>query len=189
MAPGPDRRAYEPADRHTPYARPPPALAATAGLPSTSEIDASTKAAIQAAAASAARAAIAQQQVHPVGGPHQPASVPVRPPGAPEFVKVSGESDPRKVAGKLAHTCREQSAPAMLTIGTKCINQAVKAICIARGEMIRAAPGDPGNGVANARRVQRFAWQLVSERLQQLLLDSTNASQVCSSWQQFLISD
>eukprot|EP00878_Enallax_costatus_P011820 GHUV01012340.1.p1 GENE.GHUV01012340.1~~GHUV01012340.1.p1 ORF type:complete len:135 (+),score=27.63 GHUV01012340.1:221-625(+) len=132
MAPGPDRRAYEPADRHTPYARPPPALAATAGLPSTSEIDASTKAAIQAAAASAARAAIAQQQVHPVGGPHQPASVPVRPPGAPEFVKVSGESDPRKVAGKLAHTCREQSAPAMLTIGTKCINQAVKAICIAR---------------------------------------------------------
>jgi stage V sporulation protein SpoVS len=53
----------------------------------------------------------------------------------PNFVKVSGESDPRKVAGKLAHTCRDNPAPAMLTIGTKCINQAVKAICIARGEL------------------------------------------------------
>ncbi|KAF6259886.1 stage V sporulation protein S-domain-containing protein [Scenedesmus sp. NREL 46B-D3] len=54
-------------------------------------------------------------------------------PGMSNFVKVSGESDPRKVAGKLAHTCRDNPAPAMLTIGTKCINQAVKAICIARG--------------------------------------------------------
>lgn len=55
-------------------------------------------------------------------------------PGAAQgFVKVSGTSDPRKVAGKLAHTCRENPAPAMLTIGNSCINQAVKAICIARG--------------------------------------------------------
>lgn len=133
MAPGPERRTYQP-DRRAPYARPLPPLGATAGLSPTPQLDANTRAAIQEAAAAAARAAITQQQAHAVGGPPQPASVPFRLPGTPDFVKVSGESDPRKVAGKLAHTCREQSAPAMLTIGTKCINQAVKAICIARGE-------------------------------------------------------
>lgn len=68
-----------------------------------------------------------------MGGPPQ-ATMPVQLPGMSAFVKVSGESDPRKVAGKLAHTCRDNPAPAMLTIGTKCINQAVKAICIARGK-------------------------------------------------------
>jgi stage V sporulation protein SpoVS len=67
------------------------------------------------------------------GGP--PASAPPSglPGAAQGFVKVSGTSDPRKVAGKLAHTCRDNPAPAMLTIGSNCINQAVKAICIARG--------------------------------------------------------
>jgi hypothetical protein len=103
-------------------------------------LDAATQAAIQAAAAAAAAAAIAQQQR--VMGQQQahllpPVPLAAAPPSMPgvqgTFVKVSGTSDPRKVAGKLSHTCREGAAPAMLTIGSNCINQAVKAICIARG--------------------------------------------------------
>jgi hypothetical protein len=107
-------------------------------------LDAATQAAIQAAAEAAARAAIAAQQQRQaaaaMAGPHAGGLAAAGIAGLPQgsgmsnFVKVSGESDPRKVAGKLAHTCRDNPAPAMLTIGTKCINQAVKAICIARGE-------------------------------------------------------
>jgi hypothetical protein len=110
-------------------------------------LDAATQAAIQAAAEAAAKAAIAAQHQRvaaaamtgpPIAGLAGAglAGLP-QVPGMPNFVKVSGESDPRKVAGKLAHTCRENPAPAMLTIGTKCINQAVKAICIARGERMQ----------------------------------------------------
>jgi stage V sporulation protein SpoVS len=54
-------------------------------------------------------------------------------PGGPYFVKVSQTSQVKQVAGKVAHTCREGDAPAMLTIGPGCINQAAKAIAIARG--------------------------------------------------------
>lgn len=105
-------------------------------------LDEATQAAIQAAAVAAAAAAIAQQQRQAAAAavaaraalpPGAPAAAPPSTPAMPGFIKVSGESDPRKVAGKLAHTCRDNPAPAMLTIGTKCINQAVKAICIARG--------------------------------------------------------
>jgi hypothetical protein len=139
---GPERRGHE-GERVEPYGRPQDAPAAhvpvAAPAPSPG-LDAATQAAIQAAAAAAAAAAIAQQQrsmqlVQPglPGGP--PASAPPAglPGAAQGFVKVSGTSDPRKVAGKLAHTCRDNPAPAMLTIGSNCINQAVKAICIARG--------------------------------------------------------
>lgn len=49
------------------------------------------------------------------------------------FIKVSKESNPKAVAGKIAHSCREGDPPAVLCIGPSCINVAVKAIAIARG--------------------------------------------------------
>lgn len=138
---GPERRGHE-QDRPEPYGRPQaapthvpiPAPAPPLAVPG---LDAATQAAIQAAAAAAAAAAIAQQQARTHAQLVPPIPVAQQPPSMPgvaqPFVKVSGQSDPRKVAGKLAHTCRESPAPAMLTIGSNCINQAVKAICIARG--------------------------------------------------------
>jgi stage V sporulation protein SpoVS len=162
---GPERREHEQA-RAEPYGRPgdapsagaaaptntnaagdqaapPPAAAASVGL------DAATQAAIQAAAAAAAAAAIQAQQARAAAAARQlpvaaaaaaggaAPGLPSAMPGLPGFIKVSGQSDPRKVAGKLAHTVRENPAPAMLTIGSQCINQAVKAIAIARGVCAR----------------------------------------------------
>lgn len=97
------------------------------------------QAAVQAAAAAAAAAAAqAAQQAAQRRGSHGPgaSAPPAGLPGMPYFVKVSANSNPKQVAGKIAHTCREGDAPAMLTIGTNCINQAVKAICIARGKYL-----------------------------------------------------
>ena len=54
-------------------------------------------------------------------------------PRAPAAPQVSANSNVKGVAGKVAHTCRAGDAPAMLAIGSSCINQAVKAIAIARG--------------------------------------------------------
>lgn len=52
---------------------------------------------------------------------------------AGEFIKVSSDSNPKAVAGKIAHSAREGAdPPAVLTIGAPCVNQAVKAIAIAR---------------------------------------------------------
>jgi hypothetical protein len=111
-------------------------------------------AAAAAAAQAAAQQAAQQQQHHHHSAPHSmpgppgsgmaypgPPPMSVLPetgvhiPGQPYFVKVSGASNPKQVAGKVAHTCRSGDAPAMLTIGTQCINQAVKAVCIARGAL------------------------------------------------------
>jgi hypothetical protein len=88
-----------------------------------------------AAAQAAAQAAAAQHRVVMAGGGGAP--MPATIPGQPIFVKVSAGSNPKGVAGKVCHTCREGDAPAMLTIGSSCINQAVKAVCIARGEAQR----------------------------------------------------
>ncbi|MEW5308005.1 MAG: hypothetical protein WDW38_007322 [Sanguina aurantia] len=52
---------------------------------------------------------------------------------AGNFIKVSAGSNVKAVAGKIAHSCREGNPPAALCIGAACINQAVKAVCIARG--------------------------------------------------------
>jgi stage V sporulation protein SpoVS len=60
--------------------------------------------------------------------------VPLPPDGGVAFVKVSATGNVKQVAGKISHTCREGDAPATLATGTTCINQAVKAICTARGE-------------------------------------------------------
>jgi len=48
-------------------------------------------------------------------------------------LKVGHDSDPNKVAGALAGTIREQKKAEIQTIGAGALNQAVKAIAIARG--------------------------------------------------------
>ena len=49
------------------------------------------------------------------------------------MLKVGSNSDPNKVAGALAGTIREQHRAEIQTIGAGALNQAVKAIAIARG--------------------------------------------------------
>jgi len=53
-------------------------------------------------------------------------------------LKVSAHSNPSKVAGALAGTIREQGKAEMQTIGAGALNQAIKAVAIARGFV---APG------------------------------------------------
>jgi stage V sporulation protein S len=50
-----------------------------------------------------------------------------------EVLKVSAKSSPNSVAGALAGVLREKGAAEIQAIGAGAINQAVKAIAIARG--------------------------------------------------------
>lgn len=50
-----------------------------------------------------------------------------------EPLKVSSKSDPNKVAGALAGRIRENQRAELQAIGAGAVNQAVKAIAIARG--------------------------------------------------------
>eukprot|EP00954_Amorphochlora_amoebiformis_P023045 1357564-Amorphochlora_amoeboformis.AAC.1 len=50
----------------------------------------------------------------------------------PRNLKVGGSSNVKSVAGSIAKTTRESEAPTVLAIGVDAINQAVKAITIAR---------------------------------------------------------
>ena len=50
-----------------------------------------------------------------------------------ETIKVSSKSEPSKVAGALANALREKSKVEMQAIGAGALNQAIKAIAIARG--------------------------------------------------------
>ncbi len=50
-----------------------------------------------------------------------------------EVLKVSANSNPNSVAGALAGVLREQGKAEMQAIGAGALNQAVKAIAIARG--------------------------------------------------------
>lgn len=50
-----------------------------------------------------------------------------------EILKVSSKSNPSKVAGAIANVFREQGCVEIQTIGAGSLNQAIKAICIARG--------------------------------------------------------
>jgi len=50
-----------------------------------------------------------------------------------EILKVSSKSNPSKVAGAIANVFREQGSVELQTIGAGSLNQAIKAICIARG--------------------------------------------------------
>ena len=50
-----------------------------------------------------------------------------------ETIKVSSKSNPNSVAGALANVLREKSKVEMQAIGAGALNQAIKAIAIARG--------------------------------------------------------
>jgi len=50
-----------------------------------------------------------------------------------EVLKVSSKSNPNSVAGALAGIVREQGAVEVQTVGAGALNQAIKAIAIARG--------------------------------------------------------
>jgi stage V sporulation protein S len=50
-----------------------------------------------------------------------------------EVLKVSAQSKPKSVAGALAAVLREKGAAEVQAVGAGAVNQAVKAIAIARG--------------------------------------------------------
>lgn len=50
-----------------------------------------------------------------------------------EILKVSSKSNPNSVAGALAGIIREQGSAEMQTVGAGALNQAIKAVAIARG--------------------------------------------------------
>lgn len=50
-----------------------------------------------------------------------------------EILKVSSKSNPSKVAGAIANIYREEGNVELQTIGAGSLNQAIKAIAIARG--------------------------------------------------------
>ena len=50
-----------------------------------------------------------------------------------EIIKVSSKSNPNSVAGALANALREKEMIEMQAIGAGALNQAIKAIAIARG--------------------------------------------------------
>lgn len=50
-----------------------------------------------------------------------------------EILKVSAKSNPNSVAGALANVVRDQGVAEIQVIGAGALNQAVKAIAIARG--------------------------------------------------------
>jgi len=51
----------------------------------------------------------------------------------PEFLKVSAQSRPNAVAGAIASVIRERGHAEVQAIGAGAVNQAVKAVAIARG--------------------------------------------------------
>ena len=53
-----------------------------------------------------------------------------------EMIKVATNSSPSKVAGSLATIIREQKVVEIQTIGAGALNQAIKAIAIARGLLV-----------------------------------------------------
>ena len=50
-----------------------------------------------------------------------------------EILKVSSKSNPSKVAGAIANIYREEGSVELQTIGAGSLNQAIKAVAIARG--------------------------------------------------------
>lgn len=50
-----------------------------------------------------------------------------------EILKVSSKSNPNKVAGAIANVFRNSGSVEIQTVGAGSLNQAVKALCIARG--------------------------------------------------------
>ena len=56
-----------------------------------------------------------------------------------EMLKVSSGSDPSATAGAIANGIRERGQTEMQVIGPRAVNQAVKAIAIARGYLAASA--------------------------------------------------
>ena len=56
-----------------------------------------------------------------------------------EMLKVSSGSDPSATAGAIANGIRERGETEMQVIGPRAVNQAVKAIAIARGYLAASA--------------------------------------------------
>lgn len=52
-------------------------------------------------------------------------------------IKVAATQEAKEIAGRLIEGCRAGDAPALLTIGAASVNQAVKAIAIARAELLK----------------------------------------------------
>ena len=52
-----------------------------------------------------------------------------------EILKVSSKSNPSKVAGAIANVFRTEGIVELQTIGAGSLNQAIKAIAIARGRV------------------------------------------------------
>ena len=50
-----------------------------------------------------------------------------------ETLKVSSKSDPNRVAGALANVLRDKGSAEIQSIGAGALNQAIKAVAIARG--------------------------------------------------------
>jgi stage V sporulation protein S len=53
--------------------------------------------------------------------------------GAEIILRVAGGSQVKAVAGAIGKTIREKSVPIIVAIGAGAVNQAIKAICVARG--------------------------------------------------------
>lgn len=53
-----------------------------------------------------------------------------------EILKVSAKSNPSKVAGAIANIYREKKELEIQTIGAGSLNQAIKAVAIARGFLV-----------------------------------------------------
>ena len=70
---------------------------------------------------------------HMQSASHLPVPVDFEQGVAVEVLKVSTKSNPNSVAGALAGILREHGAVEMQTVGAGALNQAVKAIAIARG--------------------------------------------------------
>lgn len=52
-----------------------------------------------------------------------------------ETIKVSSKSNPNSVAGALANVFREKGAVEIQAVGAGALNQAIKAVAIARGRV------------------------------------------------------
>lgn len=56
--------------------------------------------------------------------------------GSQPSIWVSAQTDPNTLAGSIAHTIRKGDTPTVMAIGVKAVNQAIKAIAIARGFLV-----------------------------------------------------
>lgn len=75
-------------------------------------------------------AAIPQPTTPPVVAAPEP--LPEKTTGVPSMLKVSAKSSPNAVAGALAAVLRDRESAEMQAVGAGAINQAVKAVAIAR---------------------------------------------------------